>query len=117
LGDDKALDWQNRMSILRSKLKGWNINIKAEMKKKKLSLVQKNSNFELLMEQRDLSDSEISMFFKAEMKKKKLSLVQKNSNFELLMEQRDLSDSELSAWFSSNKIFRSISTLEKTLQA
>jgi hypothetical protein len=51
------------MSIIRSKLKGWDINIKAEMKKKKLSLVQEISNFELLMEQRDLSDCDISVLF------------------------------------------------------
>jgi hypothetical protein len=49
--------------MLRSKLKGWNINIKAALRKKKIALVQDISKFELLMENRDLTDIETAEFF------------------------------------------------------
>jgi hypothetical protein len=50
------------MNKLRSKLKGWSADFKAELKAFKLKLINDITSLELLMEHRDLSDEEISTF-------------------------------------------------------
>jgi hypothetical protein len=63
LNDNKAVGWKCKLDKLRSKLKGWNANFRANFRASKHQLTQEISNIEHTMEQQDLSDNENFVFF------------------------------------------------------
>jgi hypothetical protein len=64
-GPISAQVWKWKLNQLKLKLKGWSANIKKDIRIKKQHLSSSVSQYELLLEQRDLSDEEYESFFSA----------------------------------------------------
>jgi hypothetical protein len=62
LGNNKVLDWKFKLDKIRSKLKGGHANFQAQIRYSKQTLIHDISYMEFIMEQRELSDAEISIF-------------------------------------------------------
>jgi hypothetical protein len=59
VGGRNCIDrWQNRIRIFRKKVKGWSINVEAEMKKRKMELSTEHEELDIMVETRDLSEQE-----------------------------------------------------------